>query len=138
MGQKEHSHGPRPAAPSRRALIVEDEIVVALELEETMGSLGFEISDLAPSSREAFALAMSNQPDIVLMDVCPNGGREGIEVGRWLREVCDVPAVFVTAYNDDETIDRIHQQVPGAPVLPKPVYPERLAEAVAAASHMRR
>jgi hypothetical protein len=43
-----------------------------------------------------------------------------------------VPVVFVTAYSDDGTIERIHEQVPGAPILAKPVYPQILADAVAA------
>ena len=64
---------------------------------------------------------MSHKRDIVLMDVCLDGGREGIEAARWLREVCEVPVVFVTGYNDPDTIERIHVRVPGAPVLPKPV-----------------
>jgi CheY-like chemotaxis protein len=119
---------------SRRALIVEDELLIALELEEVMAELGFDIADLAPGPREAFALAMTNQPDIVVMDVCLDGGREGIEAGRWLREVCHVPVVFVTGCNDRDTLDRIDEQVPGAPVLSKPVYPARLAEAVTSAS----
>lgn len=115
----------------RRALIVEDEVVIALDLQEAMSSLGFEISDLAANPNRAFSLAMSNQPDLVLMDVCLDGGREGIEAGRWLREVCGVPVVFVTGYNDPDTVERIHERVPGAPVLPKPVYREGLADAVA-------
>ena len=62
---------------------------------------------------------MSHKRDIVLMDVCLDGGREGIEAARWFREVCEVPVVFVTGYNDPDTIERIHVRVPGAPVLPK-------------------
>ena len=42
-----------------------------------------------------------------------------------------MPVVFVTGYNDPDTIERIHERVPGAPVLPKPVYREGLADAVA-------
>jgi CheY-like chemotaxis protein len=75
---------------------------------------------------------MSNQPDVVLMDINLEGGREGIEVARWLRAVCDVPIVFVTGYSDRDTVERIHEQVPGAPVLPKLAYHNRLADAVAA------
>jgi hypothetical protein len=41
-----------------------------------------------------------------------------------------VPIVFVTGYTDPDTIDRIHQQVPGAPVIPKPDYRRGLAHAV--------
>ena len=55
---------------------------------------------------------MNNQPDVVLMDINLEGGREGIE--------------------DRETVERIHERVPDAPVLSKPVYGQRLAEAVAA------
>jgi DNA-binding NarL/FixJ family response regulator len=113
-------------------LIVEDEIWSAIGLEEDMHTLGFDICDLAASAQEAFLLAMSHQPDIVLMDVCLEGGREGIEAARWLREVCDVPIVFVTANTDASTIERIHQHVPGAQVLSKPAHRERLADAVAA------
>jgi DNA-binding NarL/FixJ family response regulator len=120
--------------PRRRALIVEDEILIALDLEAEMRALGFDVCDLAPSTRHARSLAMSNEPDVVLMDVNLEGGREGIEAARWLREVCDTAVVFVTSYNDDDTIERIHEQVPGAPVLPKPVYRERLADAVAEVS----
>src|SRR4029078_5610451 len=67
-----------------------------------------------------------------LVDVCLEGGREGIEIARWLREVCDVPIVFVTAQRDEDTVERIHEQVPGAPVLSKPVFRHTLAGAVAA------
>ena len=62
---------------------------------------------------------MSNQPDVVLMDVNLEGGREGIEVARWLNKVCEAPIVFVTSYSDRDTVERISQQVPGAQVLPK-------------------
>jgi CheY-like chemotaxis protein len=68
------------------------------------------------------------------VDVWLEGGREGIKVARWLRAVCDVPIVFVTAYGDETTVERIHEQVPGAPVLSKPVYRERLAEAISQVS----
>jgi DNA-binding response OmpR family regulator len=116
----------------RRALIVEDELVIALDLEDAMSALGFDICGLASSADTARSIAMDNQPDVVLMDVNLGGGREGIEAARWLREVCEVPIVFVTSYSDEGTIERIHEQVPGAPVLAKPVYPEILADAVAA------
>ena len=63
------------------------------------------------------------------MDINLEGGREGIEVARRLRELCDVPVVFVTGYADPDTIKHLRERVPGAPVLPKPVYRDRLAEA---------
>lgn len=69
--------------------------------------------------------------DVARMEFSSKGGHEGIEVARWLREVCDVPIVFVTGYTDRDTIERIHEVVPDAPVLPKLNYRNRLADAVA-------
>ena len=86
-----------PCPQVRRALIIEDEFLIALDLEATMFKLGFDFCALAPSAFKARSLAMNDQPDVALVDVCLEGGREGIEIARWLREVCQVPIVFVTA-----------------------------------------
>jgi DNA-binding NarL/FixJ family response regulator len=97
-----------PSPQIRRVLIIEDEFLIALDLEETMFKLGFDVCALAPSARKARSLAMHNPPDVALVDVCLEGGREGIEIARWLREVCQVPIVFVTAQRDAATVERIH------------------------------
>ena len=117
-----------------RALIVEDEIVIALDLEIAMSDLGYEVCALAPSERSARAVAMQEEPAVALVDVCLAGGREGIETARWLREVCGISIVFVTACDDEATVERIRERVPGAPVLAKPVYRDGLADAVARAA----
>ena len=83
-----------------RVLIVEDEFLIALDLEAAMTGLGFEICGLAPNAEEARSLAMNHQPDVVLVDVYLGGAREGIETARWLRDVCDASVVFVTAHTD--------------------------------------
>jgi CheY-like chemotaxis protein len=115
----------------RRALIVDDESLFAMSLAVDMQALGFDTCDLVANGQDAFLQAMEDPPDIVLMDVNLEGGREGIEAARWLREVCDIPVVFITAYTDPDTVERIHEQVPDAPVIAKPLYRERLASAVA-------
>src|SRR6188474_3990787 len=111
----------------RRALIVEDEPLFAMGLATDMQALGFANCDLAANGQDAFLQAMENTPDIVLMDVNLEGGREGIEAARWLREVCDIPIVFITAHTDADTVKTIHQQVPDAPVIAKALYRDRLA-----------
>ena len=78
-----------------------------MSLVTDMQALGSEC-DLGANGQDAFLQAMEDAPDIVLMDVNLEGGREGIEAARWLREVCDIPVVFVTAYSDPDTIERIH------------------------------
>jgi CheY-like chemotaxis protein len=121
----------------RRALIVEDEPLVAIGLEADMHKLGFDVCDLAADGQEAFSAAKSNQPAVVLMDVNLEGDREGIEVAKRLREECDVPIVFVTGYADSDTVTRIRKEVPGAPLLPKPLWRDRLADAVKAVMTFR-
>jgi CheY-like chemotaxis protein len=122
---------PFPLSHRRRALIVDDELMAAIGLKADLQACGFDVCDLATNRQEAFRLAMSNQPDVVLMDVYLAGGREGIEAARWLREVCEVPIIFVTKYTDRDTLERIHKQVPGASVLHKPVSRHRLFDALA-------
>jgi DNA-binding NarL/FixJ family response regulator len=121
--------------PSRRALIVDDEFLIAFDLESSMRELGFDVCTVASNERDAIELAKSSRPDVVVMDVYLGGTRAGIETARWLREVCDVPIVFVTAHSDADTMERIHTVMPSAPVLSKPVYQETLANAVSAVTH---
>jgi len=64
---------------TRRALIVEDEITIALDLEDAMSAMGFNHCDLASSDRRARSLAMKTHPDVALVDVSLDGGRKGIE-----------------------------------------------------------
>src|SRR5262245_37821649 len=97
-----------------------------------MADLGYEVCGIATSDSRARSLAMQDHPDIALMDVL-SGGREGIETGRWLREVCGTSVVFVTSQVDADTVQRIHERLPGAPVVPKPFYRDRLAQAIATA-----
>jgi len=99
-------------------------------LQDAISAMGFDHCDLASSDQRARSLAMGSQPDVALVDVSLEGGREGIEAARWLREVCEVPIVFVTGYTDTATMDRIHKQVPGAAVISKPDYRSGLAAAV--------
>src|SRR5262245_44643710 len=119
----------RPQPPQPTVLIVEDDHLIALDLERAMADLGYKVC-LAASESKARSLAMQDHPDIVLMDVCL--GREGIETGRWLRAVCGTSVVFVTSEVDANTVQRIHEQVPGAPVVSKPVHRDSLARAVQA------
>jgi two-component system, response regulator PdtaR len=137
-GGTEHDHVFGPIPPPR-ALIVEDEILIALALEAEMKDLGFDVCGSAANARQAIAMAMEDEPDLAVMDIYLNGARDGIETARVLRDLCGVQVVFVTAYSDDEGLtERIQQQVPNAPVLTKPLYGHRLADAIAKTSEVSR
>jgi CheY-like chemotaxis protein len=119
----------------RRALIVDDEFLIACDLEASMHELGYLACSVASNEPDAIELAKSDPPDVVVMDVYLGGIRAGIETARWLREVFGVPVIFVTAHCEDGTLERIHEAVPGAPVLSKAVYRETLASALSGAIH---
>lgn len=95
MNQKKHS-----------ILIVEDEAVIAMDLEMRVKSLGYEVVGIAAHGDRALELARLKHPDLVLMDVNILGDRDGVTVARHLREELDIPSVFLTAYSDDATIMR--------------------------------
>jgi len=114
-----------------RALIVEDEIVIAMDLEAQMRKLGFDVCGVTSNAREALSLAMEDPPDLAIMDIYLNGTRDGIEVARQIRSLFATPVIFITAYGDDDGLmERIRQYLPEAIVLPKPLYGNRLADTI--------
>lgn len=80
----------------QRALIVEDDPLIAIGLEQTLRSLGVDVCGHASTPQEAVELASSRRPDLVLMDVYLKEDRQGIKAAKWLRDACDIPVLFVT------------------------------------------
>ena len=89
-----------------KILIVEDEILVARELETKLRGLGYTVVNVALSAQEALRAASELQPDIVLMDIVLKGSMDGIAVAREMRTRFDLPVVYVTAYADENTVRR--------------------------------
>jgi CheY-like chemotaxis protein len=117
---------------SPRALIVEDEFLLAVDLEAQIRKLGYDVCGITSNARDALSLAKQEPPDLTIMDIYLNGTRDGIEVARQIRSLFSTPVIFVTAYSEDQGLmERIRQQVPEAIVLPKPLYGSRLADTVA-------
>jgi len=65
--------------PARRALIVDDEYLIAFDIESSMRELGFDTCVVASNEKDAIDLAKSNPPDVIVMDVYLNGTRAGID-----------------------------------------------------------
>lgn len=89
-----------------KVLIVEDEALIARDLEATLEDMGYAITGLVASSREALESASEHCPDVALMDIRLRGEPDGIETASVLRERFRVPVVYVTAHADDETLER--------------------------------
>src|SRR5262245_61615123 len=99
-------------AKSARILVVEDEAVVALDVEDRLRRLGHEVVGTADSSASALALAAEVRPDLVLMDIALRDGADGIAAAERLRAELAVPVVFVTAFADSDTLERAKRVSP--------------------------
>ncbi len=92
--------------PTGPILIVEDEAIVAADLEQRLERLGYTIMGPAASASEALALARMRTPQLALMDIRIQGPVDGIAVAEILRKELDVPVIFLTAHADQATLDR--------------------------------
>lgn len=93
-------------------LVVEDEAIVAADIEERLAALGYGVAGSASSGVDAVGRAAEEPPDLVLMDVMLRGPMDGIEAAAMIRERVDSPVVFLTASADRSTLDRL--RTPGA------------------------
>ncbi|MFN3360873.1 MAG: ATP-binding protein [Pseudanabaenaceae cyanobacterium] len=93
-------------------LIVEDEAVVAMDIESTICRLGYEVFDSVPTAEEALSLVERNKPSLALCDIRLVGEMDGITLAEILRQKYNVPVVFLTAHADVLTIQRASQAKP--------------------------
>lgn len=97
---------PEERVRGNRALIVEDEVLIAEELSERLARLGFSVIAAVGSAEEGVEIATRERPDLVLMDIRLKGKKDGIEAAAEIRSQTDVSIVYLTAYSDRNTVDR--------------------------------
>ena len=108
-----------PLSQNARVMIVEDEWMLASELERQLTDLHYTVVATVASGEEALAKAESAMPDLVMMDVGLAGKMKGTEAARRLWERFEIPLVFLTAHTDQETLAAAQSSMPYA-FLPKP------------------
>ncbi|MBN1285472.1 MAG: GAF domain-containing protein [Anaerolineae bacterium] len=87
-------------------LIVEDEGVIAKDIQLTLRRLGYTVLGRASSGAAAIEQTRALQPDLIIMDIVLKGEMDGIEAAEFIRDGFDVPVIFLTAYADDEHLQR--------------------------------
>ncbi len=96
-----------PAAVKKpRILIVEDENIVALDIQAQLQKLGYESIGHVAHGQEAITLVKQQRPDLILMDVQLAGEMDGISAAQIIRTEYDLPVVFITAYDADDILAR--------------------------------
>lgn len=95
-----------------KALIVEDEMVVAHDLTRILRSLGYAVPATAMRVGEALQMIDEHEPDVVFIDIVLKGERDGIALAHALRENYAIPFLFLTAHADSDTVERARMTRP--------------------------
>jgi signal transduction histidine kinase len=125
--------GTTPAA----ILIVEDEAIVARDIQQTLAEQGYDPFAIAASAAEALSHSWQRCPDLVLMDIRIKGPDDGIVLAAALRERFAAPIVYLTAHADDATLERAKSTEPYGYLI-KPVKPAELKSTIEMALYKHR
>jgi CheY-like chemotaxis protein len=115
---------------NKNILIVEDEIIIAMDIQNTLKSLGYANIAIAESGEAAIASVTAHLPDLILMDIGLSGSIDGIECATRIQVIDpSLPVMFLTSYSNVKVRERA-EKVPHCGYLLKPFSPDLLGEAV--------
>ena len=97
-----------PMAPDKiiNILVVEDERIIARDIQMTLEESGYSVPEIAGSGEEAIDLVRSHAPDLVLMDIHLTGELDGIMAAEAIRKFSSIPIIYLTAHADEITLKR--------------------------------
>jgi diguanylate cyclase (GGDEF)-like protein len=120
-----------------RILLVEDEGIVAQDLQETLDRQGYQVIGVASEGVQAVCMAEELQPNLIVMDVGLQGEIDGIQAARMILERFHLPVIFLTGHRDIETLQRAVRTGPLGYIL-KPFQEVELRSAIEVAIHKHR
>jgi diguanylate cyclase (GGDEF)-like protein len=135
--QKLFATGDDSAPDPISILLVEDEGLIARDLEDTLTRLGYRVSGIASEGAEAIEMARELHPQLVVMDVSLRGDVDGIEAACAIQEDAPVPVIFLTGHSDTETLQRAVMTGPLGYLI-KPFQEDDLRCAIEVAIHKHR
>ncbi|MDH3722883.1 MAG: response regulator, partial [Desulfobacteraceae bacterium] len=100
-----------------KIMVVEDEAVIALNLQQMLTKMGFDVIGVSYSGEEALEKARSLRPDLILMDIMIPGKLDGIAAAKIIKAELGIPVVFLTAYSEDKIIESAKQAEPYGYIL---------------------
>ena len=92
--------------------IIEDEGLIAEDISDKLGDLGYDVAGIAANSEKAIDFLSGHTPDLVLCDICIKGTRDGIEVAELISKRKKVPFIFLTSLSDRGTLERAKRTLP--------------------------
>jgi len=118
-------------------LIVEDEVIIARDIESKLSSMGYGVTGIVFSGEEAIDCAREEKPDLVLMDIVIKGNVDGIGAADHIYNRFRIPVVYLTAYADDATLERAKVTEPFGYIL-KPFEERELRSVIEMALYKHR
>ncbi|MER3434006.1 MAG: hybrid sensor histidine kinase/response regulator [Leptolyngbya sp. ERB_1_1] len=100
-----------------RILIVEDESIIALDIQTSLQNAGYQVVSIATSAEEALSDTANLQPDLVLMDIRLRSETDGVETAEQIWQNWQLPVIFLTAHADENTLSRAKQTQPFGYIL---------------------
>lgn len=97
---------------NKQIVIVEDENIIALDIKKRLKSYGYDITAIVPSGEEAIRAAEELRPDLIIMDIVLKGEMDGFEAAEWIIARTHIPIVYLTAYSDNKTLNRMKNTTP--------------------------
>jgi PAS domain S-box-containing protein len=91
---------------SAKILIVEDEKIVARDIENRLKSFGYAVAAVVSTGEAAIKKAAETRPDLVLMDILLKGDMDGVKAAEQIHDRFDIPIIYLTAFADDKTLQR--------------------------------
>jgi|GEM_PF-1656473 diguanylate cyclase (GGDEF)-like protein/PAS domain S-box-containing protein len=110
-------------------LVVEDEIIIAMDLRNRLLALGYTVCATVPAGEDAIDIAEAQRPNLILMDIVLKGELDGIQAAAKIRERLNIPVVYLTAYSDAHTLERAKVTEPNGYIL-KPFDDRELHSAI--------
>lgn len=95
-----------------KILVVEDESIVAKDIQNSLKKLGYNVPTIVASAEKAIKECEDDRPELVLMDIMLKGDMDGIEAANIIREKMGIPVIFLTANADDTTVGKAKMAEP--------------------------
>ena len=92
--------------PGFKVLLAEDESITALQIKNKLKSWDFDVVAVASSGEEAIEMALEKKPDIVILDIILKGNLDGIDAAEKIKDVLNIPIIYLTAFTDENTMNR--------------------------------
>ena len=121
---------------SKRVVVAEDDLTLGGMLKTVLTAAGYEV-EVVETGEKCLILALSAEPDVVVMDVSLAGRMDGIEAATRLRRRSDCPVVFHTSHRAPERRARM-ESVRNSAIVQKPADIARLVRAVERAASVPR